>query len=77
MTVVRWRAVPCRKRRGVNQSSSVLPRGIFWEDGAKKMWAKSLILPVPGKGFEPLTFGLQNRCSTAELTRQSVVISIH
>jgi hypothetical protein len=25
---------------------------------------------VPGEGFEPPTFGLQNRCSTAELTRQ-------
>jgi hypothetical protein len=25
--------------------------------------------PVPGKGFEPLAFGLQNRCSTTELTR--------
>ena len=27
---------------------------------------------VPGKGFEPLTFGLQNRCTTAVLTRQLV-----
>jgi hypothetical protein len=25
---------------------------------------------VPGEGIEPPTFGLQNRCSTAELTRQ-------
>ncbi len=25
--------------------------------------------PVPGEGFEPPTFGLQNRCSTPELTR--------
>jgi hypothetical protein len=24
---------------------------------------------VPGEGIEPPTFGLQNRCSTAELTR--------
>ena len=30
---------------------------------------KSLILLVPGKRIELLTFGLQNRCSTAELTR--------
>jgi hypothetical protein len=30
---------------------------------------KCLILLVPGRGFEPLTNGLQNRCSTAELTR--------
>ena len=30
-----------------------------------------LSLLVPGRGFEPLTNGLQNRCSTAELTRPS------
>jgi hypothetical protein len=24
---------------------------------------------MPGEGFEPPAFGLQNRCSTAELTR--------
>jgi hypothetical protein len=28
-----------------------------------------LILLVPGEGLEPPTNGLQNRCSTAELTR--------
>jgi hypothetical protein len=28
-----------------------------------------LILLVPGEGIEPPTNGLQNRCSTAELTR--------
>jgi hypothetical protein len=35
-------------------------------------------LLVPGRGFEPLTNGLQNRCSTTELTRlrvKEVVIS--
>ena len=26
-------------------------------------------LPVPGEGIEPPTNGLQNRCSTAELSR--------
>jgi hypothetical protein len=31
--------------------------------------AKSLISLVPGEGLEPPTNGLQNRCSTAELTR--------
>jgi hypothetical protein len=31
-----------------------------------------LILLVPGEGFEPTACGLQNRCSTAELTRQPV-----
>src|SRR5262249_11308182 len=28
-------------------------------------------IPVPGEGFEPPTNGLQNRCSTPELTRLS------
>jgi hypothetical protein len=35
---------------------------------------KSLILLVPGAGFEPATNGLQNRCSTTELTRQAFEI---
>jgi hypothetical protein len=30
-----------------------------------------LINPVPGEGIEPPTNGLQNRCSTAELTRRT------
>jgi hypothetical protein len=29
-----------------------------------------LISLVPGEGFEPPTFGLQNRCTTTVLTRQ-------
>jgi hypothetical protein len=31
---------------------------------------------MPGEGFEPPTFGLQNRCTTTVLTRQSVFVSI-
>jgi hypothetical protein len=31
--------------------------------------ANQLISLEPGVGFEPTTCGLQNRCSTAELTR--------
>src|ERR1700733_14443114 len=27
---------------------------------------------VPGEGFEPPTFGLQNRCTTTVLTRQKI-----
>ena len=27
---------------------------------------------VPGAGFEPATFGLQNRCTTTVLTRQAM-----
>jgi hypothetical protein len=33
----------------------------------------ALDFPVPGDGFEPPTNGLQNRCSTTELTRQRPV----
>jgi hypothetical protein len=33
-------------------------------------YPKLLILLVPAEGIEPPTFGLQNRCSTAELSRQ-------
>src|ERR1700748_3320752 len=31
---------------------------------------------VPDEGIEPPTFGLQNRCSTAELIRQRVARSV-
>jgi hypothetical protein len=31
---------------------------------------------VPGEGLEPPTFGLQNRCTTAVLTRLPEKISI-
>jgi hypothetical protein len=30
---------------------------------------------VPGEGFEPPTFGLQNRCTTTVLTRQAADIN--
>jgi hypothetical protein len=32
---------------------------------------------VPGEGFEPPTFGLQNRCTTAVLTRRGVTFIIN
>ena len=31
---------------------------------------------MPAEGIEPPTFGLQNRCSTAELSRHLVDVSI-
>ena len=31
-----------------------------------------LILLVPGEGFEPPTFGLQNRCTATVLTRRAI-----
>ena len=30
---------------------------------------------MPGEGFEPPTFGLQNRCTTTVLTRQGIVFT--
>src|ERR1700740_66190 len=47
-----------------------LPNVDFWEDFLFGSLAKILILLVPGEGLEPPTNGLQNRCSTTELTRQ-------
>jgi hypothetical protein len=38
-------------------------KGLSWK-------AKPLISLVPGEGLEPPTNGLQNRCSTTELTRR-------
>jgi hypothetical protein len=35
---------------------------------------KTMAYLVPVKRIELLTFGLQNRCSTAELNRHSIVI---
>jgi hypothetical protein len=33
---------------------------------------RAFAILVPVEGIEPPTFGLQNRCSTAELNRRSV-----
>jgi hypothetical protein len=49
--------------------SQLLPEDDFWEAIMSRIDRKRLISLVPGRGFEPLTNGLQNRCSTAELTR--------
>jgi hypothetical protein len=43
-------------------------RNVVWGT-AKEVVALITIAMVPGEGIEPPTFGLQNRCSTAELTR--------
>src|SRR5262245_19501723 len=52
------------------RSSHGLPTPNFWEDFRRHIADKCLILLVPGEGLEPPTNGLQNRCSTAELTRR-------
>jgi hypothetical protein len=51
------------------QSSHTLPDRDFWEDYGRQNSPKPLILLVPGERIELPTNGLQNRCSTAELTR--------
>ena len=56
-------------RRKKKRLPMVFPGSIFWEDEAGKIQSKSLILLVPGERIELPTNGLQNRCSTAELTR--------
>ena len=40
------------------------------EESLTKPWGKNEIFVVPDRGFEPLTNGLQNRCSTTELSRR-------
>ena len=51
-------------------SSHSLPIQPFWEDLGERSPPKLLTFLVPGEGFEPPANGLQNRCSTPELTRQ-------
>ena len=41
----------------------------FCQKVGRTTFTKPLFLLVPGDGFEPPTNGLQNRCSTTELTR--------
>ena len=45
--------------------------------GYQKVEADELLgcLLVPGEGFEPPTFGLQNRCTTTVLTRLDIVFA--
>jgi hypothetical protein len=52
------------------QSSHTVPKSDFWEDWRSQKCKKCLILLVPGERIELPTNGLQNRCSTAELTRR-------
>src|SRR5262249_40562541 len=71
---------------GLFARPSGIPDGIplraFWGAScarcARHVPRKALVsraLLVPGAGFEPATNGLQNRCSTTELTRQAVVFA--
>ena len=55
--------------RWVLQSSHRLPNALFWKIAAPNNCTKPLISLVPGERFELPTNGLQNRCSTTELTR--------
>jgi hypothetical protein len=49
-----------------------LPDLVFWEDFASEDRHKLLISLVPVERIELPTFGLQNRCSTAELNRHKL-----
>jgi hypothetical protein len=67
-------AHPCLPGEGF-LSSHGLPDRIFWEDYNYKKCTKCLILLVPVERIELPTFGLQNRCSTAELNRHLADVS--
>src|SRR5262249_22913091 len=81
----RWRLHPrrpgrreaacCHLRSSNLRSAQDLPSAIFGQICNLEIRSKSLILLVPGAGFEPATNGLQNRCSTTELTRLSLVVT--
>jgi hypothetical protein len=58
---------------GLLRSSHRLPIIDFWEDATRYQCKKCPILLVPGERIELPTNGLQNRCSTAELTRQGPI----
>src|SRR6266478_4901274 len=65
----------CRRtaRRVVSGASRFAPRGCHmvaegW--GLSKKRHETAESLVPGEGFEPPTFGLQNRCTAAVLTRR-------
>src|SRR5262245_47297326 len=72
----RARPAPLLACWGLPLSSHSLPIGRFWEDLRLQISVKYLLLLVPGAGFEPATNGLQNRCSTTELTRRLKETSI-
>lgn len=51
---------------------------VFGKQNQEKQYAwvqYVLVCVVPGEGFEPPTFGLQNRCTTAVLTRHTGSLS--
>ncbi len=59
-----------RRRSGSRHHFPCASHSHFWEDCLAQIGSKPLCLLVPGERFELPTNGLQNRCSTAELTRQ-------
>ena len=62
---------PDRLNIGTTISADVIEQRLkkVWNERAAANVAKPLILLVPGERIELPTNGLQNRCSTAELTR--------
>jgi hypothetical protein len=57
------------------KSSAWLPSGCQPLERDVTQIYNKLISLVPGEGFEPPTFGLQNRCTATVLTRQSQILS--
>ena len=59
---------PCRHKQILNPRPGFCP--------VTSPTHKLLISLVPGEGFEPPTFGLQNRCTTTVLTRQKFLVAM-
>ena len=59
-------------REGASNLTACLYGAYFVRSFQLLILIKTLILLVPAEGFEPPTFGLQNRCTTTVLSRQSV-----
>ena len=54
----------------IDRVGQPLPRVLHALRREWKSWNVLARAMVPGEGFEPPTFGLQNRCTTTVLTRQ-------
>ena len=65
----------CRDVLGLHQPASEGIQDQHLQDVAPAA-RDSAPLTVPGEGFEPPTFGLQNRCTTTVLTRQFIVFAV-
>src|SRR6476620_6156747 len=66
-----------RMAQQILRSSDAPSKGIAMRpEDRPTVITKPLKTMVPGEGFEPPTFGLQNRCTTTVLTRQGIVSAV-